>query len=454
MKQFDVAVLGGGPGGYLAAERAAHAGKKVVLIEERSLGGVCLNEGCIPTKSFLYCAKVFDYTKHASDYGVSVQGASIDHKAVLARKNKVVNTLVSGVAMKMKKYGVEVVNSKGTLNGRQGEKFVIEMQNENVIADKVIIATGSMPILPPIPGLKEAVEGGFALTNREILDLEEIPRSLVVVGGGVIGLEMAAYFNSVGSDVTVIEMLDKIAGATDDDISDILMKTYADNGVKFELSHKVTAFDGGTVHYEGADKKSITADKVLVCIGRAPSTKGIGLESIGVATERGAVITDDFMRTNIPGVYAVGDVNGKYMLAHTAYREAEVAVNHMLGKRDFMRYNAIPSVIYTTPEVASVGETEKTAKQKGYEVKTVTLPMMYSGRYVAETVRRDGICKLVVDTKFDRLLGVHLIGSYASEMIYGAALMIETELKTQDLKELVFPHPTVCEVIREALFEI
>ncbi len=454
MKEFDIAVLGGGPGGYLAAERAGHAGKSVVLIEERSLGGVCLNEGCIPTKSFLYCAKVLDYANHASDYGVTVQGATIDHKAVLARKNKVVKTLVSGVGMKMKKYGVQVINAKGSINGKQGDKFVIETEKESVLAEKVIIATGSMPILPPIPGLKESIDAGIALTNREILDLTEIPKSLVVVGGGVIGLEMAAYFNSVGSEVTVIEMLDKIAGATDDDISNILLKTYADKGVKFELGHKVTSFEGGTVNYEGSEKKSVTAEKILVCIGRAATTKNIGLESIGVNTERGAIVTDDYMRTNIPNVYAVGDVNGKYMLAHTAYREAEVATNHILGKRDFMRYNAIPSVIYTTPEVASVGETEKTAKEKGFTVKTVTLPMVYSGRYVAETTRQDGICKLVVDTKLDRLLGVHLIGSYASEMIYGAALMIETELKIDSLKELVFPHPTVCEVIREALFEI
>ncbi len=454
MKEFDIAVLGGGPGGYLAAERAGEAGKKVVLIEERALGGVCLNEGCIPTKSFLYCAKVFDYTKHAKAYGVSVQGASIDHSAVLERKNKVVKTLVSGVSMKMKKCGVKVINSAGKINGKQGERFVIETEKESVLAKNVIIATGSMPILPPITGLKEAIDSGVALTSREILNLTEIPKSLVVVGGGVIGLEMAAYFNSVGSDVTVIEMMDKIAGATDDDISDVLLKNYIDKGIKFELGHKVTSFEGGTVYYEDNEKKSITAEKILVCIGRTPTIKNIGLESIGVETERGAAVTDDYMRTNIPGVYAVGDVNGKYMLAHTAYREAEVAVNHILGKRDFMRYSAIPSVIYTTPEVACVGETEQTAKEKGYEVKEVKLPMMYSGRYVAETTRQDGICKLVIDTKYDRLLGVHLIGSYASEMIYGAALMIETELKIDDLKELVFPHPTVCEVIREALFEV
>ena len=285
--------------------------------------------------------------------------------------------------------------------------------------------------------------------------MTEVPERLVVIGGGVIGLEMVAYFSSIGSKVTVIEMLNKIAGPTDAEISNILLKHYQKNGVDFRLSCKVTSVGTNSVSYEeNGEVKTVEADKVLLSIGRRAFTKDIGLESIGVLTERGAIVTDEHMRTNVPGVYACGDVNGKSMLAHTAYREAEVAVNHILGKKDIMRYNAIPAVIYTDPEVASIGETEETAKAKGMDVKVANISMKYAGRYVAEVEGGDGICKLIVDKKYDRLVGVHMIGSYTSEMIYGAALMIETELKIDDLKEIVFPHPTVSEVIREALIEL
>ncbi len=250
-------------------------------------------------------------------------------------------------------------------------------------------------------------------------------------------------------------MLDKIAGPTEREISQILLKSYKKAGVDFKLSCKVVSVGTDIVTYEeNGVQQSVAASRVLVSIGRKPFTEDVGLESIGVYTERGAIVTDDKLRTNVPNVYAAGDVNGKLMLAHTAYREAEVAVNHMLGKKDVMRYTAVPSVIYTNPEVATVGETPESAAQKGIEAKTVSVSMRLSGRYLAETEGGTGIAKLVVDVKNDRLIGVHLIGSYTSEMIYGAALMLETNLKIGALKELVFPHPTVCEVIREALFEI
>ena len=293
------------------------------------------------------------------------------------------------------------------------------------------------------------------MTNREILDLREIPEKLVVIGGGVIGLEMASYFNSVGSKVTVVEMLNKIAGPTDSEISAFLLKEYQKKGVDFKLGCAVTEIaDGKVVYTENGESKSVEADKVLIAIGRRAHTRDIGLETIGVYTERGNIVTDENLRTNVAGVYATGDVNGKIMLAHTAYRESEVAVNHILGIKDKMRYNAIPSVIYTTPEVGSVGETEDSAKEKGLDFRVSTISMKFSGRFVAENEGGDGICKLIVDNKYDRLLGVHLIGSYASEIIYGAAMMVESEYRVKDLKEFVFPHPTVCEIIREALFQL
>lgn len=455
MEKYDLIVLGGGPGGYNAAEKAAAGGLKTLVIEKRALGGVCLNEGCVPSKSLLYSGKVYNYVVNGDHYGVTATGAAIDQKKVIERKNKVVKTLVSGIGAQMKKLGVKVVYAEGKILGRDAEGFKLEAEGETYVSDKLLVATGSAPVVPPIPGLREGLSDGFVMTNREILDLEEIPANLVVIGGGVIGLEMAAYFSSVGSHVTVVEMLDHIAGNTDRDISEILKKTYAKRGVEFKLGCAVTAVGDGKVTFtENGKEASVPADKVLCSIGRRAVTTGFGLENLNVELERGAIKTDECMKTNIAGLYACGDVNGKIMLAHTAYREGEVAVNNMLGKKDRMRYNAIPSVIYTNPEVGSVGETEESAKAKGYDVECVKLPMMFSGRYVAENEERDGIIKVIVDKKYRRILGVHMIANYAAEIIYGTAMMIETEITVDNLKEIVFPHPTVCEVIREALFEI
>jgi dihydrolipoamide dehydrogenase len=266
---------------------------------------------------------------------------------------------------------------------------------------------------------------------------------------------MASYFSSVGSEVTVVEMLDKIAGPTEKEVSKILQKSLEAKGVKFNLGCKVTAVEGDGVVFERDGKtEKVSADKILLSIGRRAVTQGVGLENIGVNLERGAIVTDDRMRTNVANVYAVGDVNGKIMLAHTAYREAEVAVNNMLGKKDIMRYNVIPSVIYTNPEVGSVGETLESAKQKGLDVKEVSIPMTYSGRYVAENTTLDGICKLIVNKATNTLIGAHIIGSYAGEFIVSVSAMIDLEVDIENIKKLVFPHPTVCEIVREAIFQI
>ena len=453
MVKSDVLVLGGGPGGYLAAERAAQGGLKVTLIEKKWLGGTCLNEGCVPSKALLNSAKLYEHAKESEVFGVTAENVKIDHAKVVKRKAGVCKALVSGVGMTMKANGVNVVMAEGIIKGKTADGFVIAAGGEEYAADKLILACGSVPVVPPIKGLKEGLASGFVMTNREILDLDKLPGSLAVMGGGVIGLELACYFSIAGVKVTVIEMLDKIAGPTEKEVSAQILKEYKKRGIDFKLGCKITEVtDKAVVYEEKGEIKKVEADAVLCSIGRRAFTQGMGIEELGVYMERGAVVTDEHMQTNIPGVYAVGDINGKIMLAHTAYREAEVAVNNILGKKDFMRYNAIPSVIYSNPEIASVGETLDSAKAKGIEAKEVKASMRFSGRYMAEVEKGDGFCKLVVDTKKNTLIGCHMIGSYTSEMIFGVALMIEKQLTIPQIKELVFPHPTVCEVIREALF--
>ncbi|MBR2448903.1 MAG: dihydrolipoyl dehydrogenase [Clostridia bacterium] len=456
MENYDLIVIGGGPGGYLAAERAGHAGLKTMVIEKREFGGVCLNEGCVPSKTFLNSAKVYDYANHAASYGVNLTGkASIDQKFVVERKNGVVKMLVSGVKSQLKRNKVTMKSAEAFIEGKTDEGIVIKAGEEKFLAKRLIVATGSMPVVPPIPGLRENLEAGVVMTNREVLDLTEIPAKLVVIGGGVIGLEMASYFSSVGSKVTVVEMMNKIAGPTENEISTILQKSLEKKGVEFKLGAKVTGVEKDGVIYEKDGKtEKVAADKILCSIGRRAVTQGIGLENIGVNLERGAIVTDDMMRTNVANVYAVGDVNGKIMLAHTAYREAEVAINNITGKKDRMRYNVIPSVIYTNPEVGSVGETEESAKAKGLDVKCVSIPLTFSGRYIAENTDLNGICKLVVNKKTNTLIGAHVIGSYAGEYIVAVSAMIDLEVDIENIKKLVFPHPTVCEIIREAIWTI
>ncbi len=456
MEIFDLVVIGGGPAGYLTAERAGHAGLKTLVIEKREFGGVCLNEGCVPSKTFLNSAKVLDYANHAEAYGVNGVGkASVDQKFVVERKNGVVKMLVSGIKGQLKRNKVTMKSAEAYIEGKGDGGYVVKAGEEKYLAKRLMIATGSMPVVPPITGLKENIESGLVLTNREILNLEKIPETLVVIGGGVIGLEMASYFSSVGSKVIVVEMLNKIAGPTEKEISALLQKNLEKKGVVFNLGCKVTAIEKDGVVFERDGKtEKVTADKILLSIGRRAVTANIGLENIGVNMERGAIITDDTMRTNVANVYAAGDVNGKVMLAHTAYREAEVAVNNMLGKKDIMRYGVIPSVIYTNPEVGSVGETLDSAKQKGLDAKEVSIPMTYSGRYVAENTTLDGICKLVINNKTNTLIGAHIIGSYAGEFIVSVSAMIDLEVDIENIKKLVFPHPTVCEIVREAIFQI
>lgn len=451
---FDLIVIGGGPAGYLAAERAGHAGLKVVLFEKNSLGGVCLNEGCIPSKALLNSAKLYEHALHSDKYGVTVEGAKLDQKAVVARRGKVVKTLVSGVGAKMKGAGVTVVRENAVIKGRVEGGFCVTAGGKDYEGAKMIVCSGSSAVVPPIPGVRENI-GGFVVTNREVLELPEVPKNFVVIGGGVIGLEMVAYYATAGAKVTVVEMLDHIAGPTDREISTLLQKELEKKGVTFLLSHKCLAVEEGKVIAEAPDgsKVEIPADKVLLSIGRRANIQGIGLENIGVETNRAGIIVDEQGRTNIDGVFAAGDCNGHVMLAHTAYREAEVCVNTILGKKDVMRYHANPSVIYTQPEIAACGLTEEEAKAQGVDYEVKKLSMRYSGRFVAENEGGDGLCKILVDKKHRNIIGVHMIGNYSSEIIWGAAEMIELELRVKDAKEIIFPHPTVSEIIRETLWE-
>ena len=449
---YDVLIIGGGPAGYRAAERAGHKKLTVALFEQRALGGTCLNEGCVPTKTLLYSAKLYDYAKGGAEhYGVKSEKATIDHAAVVARKDKVVKTLVAGVAMQMKGAKVTVVKAAAKIAGKSDNGFVVEAGGERYEGKKLIIAAGSVAAVPPIPGLKEAVASGDAVTNREVLALTKAPKKLIVLGGGVIGLEMASYFNSIGTEVTVVEMLDRIGGPTDIDMSKMVQDIYAKRGVKFMLGTKATAVKGTTLEVENAQGKStLKADKILVAIGRRANSVALNLESIGVNTERGAIPTDDEMKTNVPGVFAIGDVNGKSMLAHTAYREAEVAVNVIAGEKDRMSYSAIPAVIYTNPEVSSVGETEETAKAKGIKYKAVQLPFAFSGRYIAENEGGQGFIKLILDAD-GTIIGACAIGNPSSEIIFGLAVAVEKKMTCKSFSKVVFPHPTVGEVFRDAV---
>jgi len=453
MELFDLLVVGGGPGGYLCAERAAQGGMKVALFEKRALGGTCLNEGCIPTKTLLNSSKMYRHATESEAFGVTASGVVYDHAKVVERKNKVVKTLVSGVGATMSANKVTVITGNAVIQGKTDDGFAVEAGGQVYTGARLAIASGSETVVPPVPGLKEGLASGFVLTNREVLDEKTLPKKLVAIGGGVIGLEMAYYFASVGVDVTVIEMMPKIAGATDPEICKVLTDAFSKRGMQFKLSCKVLEIKADSVVYEeNGEKKEIACDKVLLAAGRRPATAGIGVENLGLQMDRAAIVTDRHMCTTVQNVYAIGDCNGKVMLAHTAYREAEVAVNHMLGKPDEMRYDVIPAVIYTDPEVASVGHSKEGAEKLGMNVKEVKLPMSYAGRYLAETEGGKGFIKLVIDTDKKRLVGCHMVGSYASEIIMTATMMVDTQLTPERLQKMVFPHPTVAEIIREAIF--
>ena len=448
---YDLIIIGGGPAGYVAAERAGHKGLNVLLLEKSKMGGVCLNEGCIPTKTLLYSAKTYENALHGDKYGVKAESVTFDFGKIMARKNKVVRKLVAGVEAKMKMHHVTVVKGEAMIQRRSENGVEVTCNGETYVGKNLLICTGSEVFVPPIHGLTEA--GDLILTNREILDLKEQPKSLVIIGGGVIGMEFASFYNSLGTKVTVIEMLPEILGGLDFEISAMMREIYGKKGIEFNLNAKVVKVEGNKVVFEkDGETQTIEGEKILVSVGRRAVTKGFGLENLNVELLKGGIKVDEKMRTNVPNVFAAGDVTGFSLLAHTASREGEVVVNNLTGRADRMRYNAIPGVVYTNPEVAGVGETEESAKAKGLDYKVAKLPMAYAGRFVAENEGGSGICKVLIGAKHGEVIGVHMLGNPCSEMIYGACMAIEQEMTVEELQEVVFPHPTVSEIFKETIF--
>ncbi|MEG0886890.1 MAG: dihydrolipoyl dehydrogenase [Bacteroides sp.] len=451
--KYQLIIIGGGPAGYTAAEAAGKAGLSVLLIEKQNLGGVCLNEGCIPTKTLLYSAKTYDGARHASKYAVNVSEVSFDLPKIIARKAKVVRKLVLGVKAKLTAHNVTILAGEAQIV----DKNHVTCAGEVYECENLLLCTGSETFVPPIPGVQTV----DYWTHREALDSKELPESLVVVGGGVIGMEFASFFNSLGVGVTVVEMMDEILGGMDKELSALLRADYAKRGIKFLLSTKVISIaqttdesvQGVVVHYENTDGVgSVAAQRLLMSVGRRPVTKGFGLENLNLQlTERGTIRVDEQMQSSVSGVYVCGDLTGFSLLAHTAVREAEVAVHTIIGKEDTMSYRAIPGVVYTNPEIAGVGQTEESLQAKGIAYRVVKLPMAYSGRFVAENEGVNGVCKVLLSEADDRVLGAHVLGNPASEIITLAAMAIDLELTAAAWKKIVFPHPTVSEIFREAL---
>lgn len=446
--KYDVAIIGGGPAGYTAAEKAAKGGLSTVLFEKNALGGVCLNEGCVPTKTLLYSAKTYDQIKHASKYAVSAENPSFDYPKIIARKNKVVKKLTAGIRMKMKESGVEVIAGEAMIQGKTDEGNILIQCAEQVYeAKNLLVCTGSESVIPPIPGVNETEYW----TSREALQSKELPASLIIIGGGVIGMEFASFFNSMGTEVQVVEMLDKILGPMDKELSDMLQAEYTKRGVKFYLGHKVTGIHGQEVTLE-KDGESFTlhGEKVLLSVGRRPVTKGFGLETLALEPYRNGIKVNEYMQTSLPNVYACGDITAFSLLAHTAVSEAEVAIDHILGKARAMSYKAIPGVVYTNPEIAGVGKTEEELQASGTPYQVKKIPMAFSGRFVAENEMGNGVCKLIL-AEDGTLIGAHLLGNPASELIVIAGIAIEKGMKAEELTSFVFPHPTVGEILKEAL---
>ena len=448
--KFQVAIIGGGPAGYTAAEAAGKAGLSVVLFEKQNLGGVCLNEGCIPTKTLLYSAKTYDGARHAQKYAITVSDLGFDLPKIISRKQKVVRKLVLGVKGKLTAHGVSIITGEATVV----DKHHVQCGEEVYECDNLLLCTGSDTFIPPIPG----VEKVSYWTHRDALNNKEVPASLVIIGGGVIGMEFASFFNSLGVQVTVIEMMDEILGGMDKELSGLLRAEYAKRGIQFMLTTKVVSLEMAAdnqvqVNYESSEGVSgaVVAEKLLMSVGRRPVTQGFGLENLHLdKNERGNVVVNAQMQTSEPTVYACGDLTGFSLLAHTAVREAEVAVHHISGKDDAMSYRAIPGVVYTNPEIAGVGETEESLQKKGIAYRVSKLPMAFSGRFVAENEGVNGVCKLLLGED-DTVLGAHVLGNPASEIIVAAGMAVEMKLKAEDWQKIVFPHPTVGEIFKEAL---
>ena len=456
---YDTIIIGGGPAGYLAAERLGHHKKKVLLMEEQNLGGTCLNIGCIPTKTLLNSAKLYVHALEAEKFGVKAEKLSYDWAAIQNWKNEVVSKLRGGVESQMNRFDVEVIKARGEIfNAPSGDKpaKIRAVSHDGKSTEHegktVMICAGSTPLMPPIPGVKD---NPLVLDSTGLLAIGTVPKRLAVIGGGVIGVEFAGLFSALGAEVTVIEMMDEIMPFMDKEQSPLLRR--AMKAVEFKLGCKVTKIEGATVHYTGKNGNAEVkeADIVLMAVGRRPVLDNWGV--IGIDTSSKGIAVDDRMRTNIPGIWAAGDVTGKSLLAHSAYRMAEVAVADILssGSQNRWRCNAIPWAVYGITEAAGVGITEQEAADKGINFIKASLPMKVSGRFLAEnTSAGQGAVKVIADAENRRILGIHAVGAYATEFIWGGAALIEQELRIEDVKQLIFPHPTVSELIRDVVWEI
>jgi len=461
MTRYDVIILGSGPGGYLAAERLAAQKLKVALVEKLELGGTCLNVGCIPTKTLLNSAKLYAHSLDSAKFGVEVEGAKVNWTRVQAWKEEVTSRLRRGLEATLKKEGVEIIRGWGSL---KGEKTITVHQEIASVTDTprdielnaeyIIVATGSSPILPPIPG---AQGNPFVVDSTGMLSITELPQSLCIIGGGVIGVEFASMFSSFGSKVMVIEMMDEIVPIMDPQMASMLRSALRQ--VTFMRSTKVTSVEGNKVRFESknGEQGAVEAHVILMSVGRKANIEGWGAHNINLEIKNRAVATDARMRTNVPGVWAIGDVTGKSQLAHAAYRMAEVAVADILavrkGTKSAARFvpETVPWALFSLPEAAGVGLTEQEASARGYQTEIVKTPYAVSGRFIAENgITAQGALKIVVEKSTQQILGVHMLGTYASEHIWGAALAVERKLTLDAFRTMVFPHPTVSEVFREA----
>lgn len=479
MAHYDVAILGGGPGGYLAAERLADAHLRVALIEKGDIGGTCLNIGCIPTKTLLNSAKLYIHAKESSAYGIETEQVRVNWQRTLEWKNEVVTRLRRSLELTLKKAGIEIIRGSGMLTGAKTIEVRQETANQTALtaqasptpastalesiereppfqldADHIIIATGSSPILPPIPGTKD---NPVIRDSTGMLSLSEIPQRLCIIGGGVIGVEFASLFSALGSKVTVIEMMDEIVPVMDPQMA--MMLRNALKQITFLRSTKVTAVNGNKVEYQTktGEQNSIEADIVLMSVGRKANIEGWGAQEVGLEIKNRSIATDEHMRTNLPDVWAIGDVAGKSQLAHAAYRMAEVAAADILARRNgqdspqIFVPETVPWALYSMPEAAGVGYTEGEARAKGYEIEVIRSPYGVSGRFIAENgFSAVGSIKIILEKQSHKLLGAHLLGPSASEHIWGLTLALERKLSLSALQNMVFPHPTISEVIREA----
>jgi dihydrolipoamide dehydrogenase len=446
-----ITIIGGGVGGYPAAIRAARMGAEVTLIEKDALGGTCLNWGCIPTKSLLQSAHVARTMKESDVFGIRCKGYEVDFGAVMARKNTVVAQLTRGVGALLKAKKVKVI--QGTASFVDPKTVQVGETGEKIQGDKILIASGSKPGRIPIDG----IDGPDVMDSNQVLSMKALPKSVVVIGGGVIGVEFAQFLIGMGTEVTIIEMLPGLVPGVDKEIATVLQKQIAAAGVKIftgaavkGIAHKNTE---NTVTYTIGDKtETVTAEKVFLTVGRKPDFSLLNIDKVGIKHERGAIVVNEYMETNVPGIYAAGDVIGGIMLAHLASAEGECAVRNALGHKEVMSYKAVPACIYTTPEVACVGLSEEQAKERG-EILVGRFPFRGNGKALVLN-EVEGMVKVISDKKFGEVLGVHIIGPHATDLIAEAVLGMTLEMTAEDLAGAIHPHPTVSEAIMEAAMAI